>query len=91
MVDCSTHEIPSATLASEREIRAMLPEQRLARATTIWLSYSEVCCHMQVAGERRPVVPVRGNMAQILNTDGSLFSFPVTRGEAGLPYEQIGA
>ncbi len=53
-------------------------------AVQVELPYSEVCMHMRLAGKVRWVVP-QGTMAQILNDDGSNFSFPVTRGEAGLP------
>lgn len=84
MTDCPVHEIPRSVLASEREVRSMLPQQRLRRAEPVRLAYSEVCCHMQVAGLTRPVVRLAGGMAQILNPDGELFSFPVCAGEAGL-------
>lgn len=47
------------------------------------LPYSEVCMHMRVAGQLR-TVRVTEHGAQILNTDGSGFSLPVTHGEAGL-------
>lgn len=47
------------------------------------MPYSEVCVHMQVAGTRRTVRVLDGAV-QILNADGSKFSFPVTSGEAGL-------
>jgi hypothetical protein len=40
--------------------------------------------HMQVAGQTRWVAPIDGGMAQIYNEQGSRFSAPVTRGEAGL-------
>lgn len=47
------------------------------------LPFSEVCMHMRVAGVSRNV-EVRSDGAQILNEDGSKFSFPVTHGEAGV-------
>jgi hypothetical protein len=49
------------------------------------LPYSEVCMHMQVAGQARLVQVTDGRypMAQILNEDGRVFSFPVGLGEAG--------
>jgi hypothetical protein len=50
------------------------------------LPHSEVCMHMQVAGQVR-YVQVTGSaypMAQILGDDGSNFSFPIGTGEAGL-------
>lgn len=49
----------------------------------IQLPYSEVCMHLRVAGETRPV-EILANGAQILNWDGSNFSFPVTHAEAGI-------
>lgn len=49
----------------------------------ILLPYSEVCVHLKVAGHTRPV-EVLATGAQILNWDGSNFSFPVTHGEAGI-------
>lgn len=75
--------LQSPTL-TERDLRAMSAHERLERARIVQLSYSEVCVHMRVAGIHRPVVELAGGMAQILNRDGSLFSFPVCRGEAGL-------
>jgi hypothetical protein len=60
----------------------------------IELAFSEVCMHMKVAGDVRPVrlqraqnmngTPADGYNAQILNADGTPFSFPITTGEAGL-------
>lgn len=47
------------------------------------LPWSEVCMHMGVAGQRwRIAIDEVG--AQILNDDGTPFSFPITHGEAGL-------
>jgi hypothetical protein len=69
---------------TEREARAMSPGMRLVHAERVALPYSEVCMHMQVAGQLRPVLPCGQGMAWILNEDGSTFSFPVTRGEAGI-------
>lgn len=67
-------------------VRALTSTQRLALARIVTLPFSEVCCHMRVAGERRPVLALTDGMAQILNPDGSPFSFPVCRGEAGLSH-----
>jgi hypothetical protein len=39
---------------------------------------------MRVAGREMWVRPLANGMAQILNDDGSNFSGPITRGEAGL-------
>lgn len=40
--------------------------------------------HMRVAGQTRWVAPVEAGMAQIYNEQGSRFSAPITRGEAGI-------
>ena len=71
-------------VATEAMARRMTNEQRLNGALAVVLPYSEVCCAMRVAGQTRRVIPLTNHMAWILNEDGSLFSFPVTRGEAGL-------
>lgn len=47
------------------------------------LPYSEVCMYMRVAGQQRSV-QVQTDGVQILNEDGTRFSFPITHGEAGL-------
>lgn len=49
----------------------------------VMLPYSEVCMHLKVAGRTRPV-EVLPDGAQILNWDGTNYSFPVTHGEAGI-------
>jgi hypothetical protein len=46
------------------------------------LPWSEVCMHLRVAEQVRDV-RVLADGAQILNDDGTRFSFPVTHGEAG--------
>ncbi len=58
---------------------------------TIRCNYSEVACHLRVAGKMIPVEIINGGtsdrpvpMAQILNQDGSPFSFPVHCGEVGI-------
>lgn len=53
------------------------------------LPWSEVCMHMRVAGELRKV-RVLADGAQILDDDGSPFSFPVTHGEAGIYRDAAG-
>jgi hypothetical protein len=53
-------------------------------ARRVVLPWSEACVHMRVAGREMWVRPVANGMAQILNDDGSNFSSPITRGEAGL-------
>lgn len=50
---------------------------------SVELPYSEVCMHMRVAGKTM-MVSVREHGAQLLNPDGSVFSFPITHGEAGI-------
>jgi hypothetical protein len=57
-----------------------------ADAVLIEAPYSEVCMHMQVAGKLMWVEPVGATMAQLYTPDGRKFSFPITRGEAGLKY-----
>lgn len=47
------------------------------------LPWSEVCMHMHVADQERDV-RVLEHGAQILNADGTPFSFPITHGEAGI-------
>lgn len=64
------------------------PEPPTTDAIRVRLPFSEVCMHMKVAGEimwariiRRPSgYP----MAQLLNDDGTPFSFPITMSEAGM-------
>lgn len=51
----------------------------------IKLPYSEVCCHMGVAGKQMWVAPIGARFAQLYTDDGDKFSFPITRGEAGFP------
>lgn len=49
----------------------------------IQLPWSEVCMHLRVADAVRDV-QVLPNGAQILNADGTPYSFPITHGEAGI-------
>lgn len=74
-------------VVSKLGVAAADNSQRIRWAETVELPFSEVCMAMRVAGQRRPVIALEGNMAQILNGDGSCFSAPVTRGEAGLSYD----
>lgn len=58
-------------------------------AFRLTLAYSEVCMHMRVAGKTMWVRPTNFNGhefigIQLLNDDGSNFSFPILKGEAGL-------
>jgi hypothetical protein len=50
---------------------------------SVTLPWSEVCMHLRVAGQTRSV-EVLATGAQILNEDGTPYSFPVTHGEAGI-------
>jgi hypothetical protein len=56
---------------------------RVGETVTLELPYSEVAMHLRVAGEHRPVRVLEAG-AQVLNPDGSPFSFPVLHGEAGI-------
>jgi hypothetical protein len=47
------------------------------------LPWSEACMYLKVAGQVRDV-HVFTHGAQILNEDGTRYSFPVTLGEAGI-------
>lgn len=58
------------------------------------MPYSEVCMSMRVAGSRMLVAPLPHGMAQLFtlagrrfSANGRRFSAPITRGEAGLPYD----
>jgi hypothetical protein len=53
-------------------------------AKLLEMPYSEVCCHMRVAGKMMWAAPVDRGMAQLYELDGRKFSMPITRGEAGL-------
>lgn len=55
----------------------------------VMLPYSEVCMHLKVAGRTRPVEVLAAG-AQILNWDGTNYSFPVTHGEAGIYQDATG-
>jgi hypothetical protein len=62
--------------------RAVRPGDRVR----LELPFSEVCMHMRVAGRVMDVRMTEDQypMAQLLNADGSEFSFPITTGEAGI-------
>lgn len=57
---------------------------------TLVLPWSEVCMHMRVAG-RAMRAEIQPNGVQLLNDDGSRFSFPILPGEAGLYRDARGA
>ena len=48
------------------------------------MPHSEVCMHMRVAGRQMAFALLHGGSVQLLNDDGSHFSFPITSGEAGV-------
>lgn len=56
-------------------------------AYTVELPHSEVCVFMHVAGVKADVLLLPGDAAQIY-IGGKKFSAPVTRGEAGVPYDR---
>lgn len=49
----------------------------------VQLPWSEACMHLRVADAVRDV-RILETGAQILNADGTPYSFPVTHGEAGI-------
>lgn len=53
------------------------------------LPWSEACMHLKVAGQVRNV-RILATGAQILNDDGTGYSFPVTHGEAGIFQDAAG-
>jgi hypothetical protein len=68
--------------------------KRLIRPTeefTIELPYSEVCMHLRVAGTRMRARLQPNRMVQLLQPDGTDFSFPITDSEAGLYTDEQGA
>jgi hypothetical protein len=68
--------------------------KRLIRPTeefAIELPFSEVCMHLRVAGTRMRARLEPNQMVQLLQPDGSPFSFPITAGEAGLEIDGRGA
>lgn len=55
----------------------------------VTLPFSEVCMHMRVAGDVM-AVKVLEHGVQLLNDDGSNYSFPITHGEAGIYTPMVG-
>ena len=66
----------------------MMKRLKPGDVVTLTLPWSEVCMYMNIAGKVRGV-RVLETGAQILNDDGTAFSFPVTHGEAGI-YQDAG-
>jgi hypothetical protein len=58
---------------------------RVKSGDTVWLPmpWSEVCMHLRIADQLRNV-RITSEGAQILNDDGTRFSFEITYGEAGI-------
>jgi hypothetical protein len=68
--------------------------KRLIRPTeefTTQLPCSEVCLHLGVAGTQMRARLEPNQMVQLLQPDGSQFSFPITAAEAGLESDGQGA
>jgi hypothetical protein len=68
--------------------------KRLIRPTeefTTDLPFSEVCMHLRVAGTRMRARLEPNQMVQLLQPDGSQFSFPITAGQVGLEIDGAGA
>lgn len=68
-----------------------MPDKPHPDAFQVTLPYSEVCCHMKVAGTTMWVRPTNFNGhgflgVQLLNDDGTNFSFPILASEAGLAH-----
>lgn len=62
---------------------------RLGDIVTRTMPFSEACMHMKVAGKVHSVLVTRDG-AQILNHDGTKFSFEVALGEAGIYTDDCG-
>lgn len=60
-----------------------MPRIKTGDVVRLKMPWSEVCMHLKVAGQVRNV-RVLDTGAQILNDDGTPYSFPVTHGEAGI-------
>jgi len=56
---------------------------KIGSTVTVELPYSEACMHMRVAGKTMEVLVLQ-NGAQLFDSDGKEFSFPITHGEAGI-------
>lgn len=56
------------------------------------MPHSEVCIHMRVAGKEMDFLLIDKEYpsVQLLNPDGSNFSGPITRGEAGIFEDEEG-
>jgi hypothetical protein len=82
----------SHSLAATDSLRkieeSVMTKARIGETVTVEMPWSEVNMHMRIAGKTMPV-RVQSNGAQILNADGTDFSFPITYGEAGITVDLI--
>lgn len=79
-----TQYLPSGTQDILREkLLDKVPDGAILQT----MPHSEVCMHMRVAGKRMFVAPIDNDMAQLYTLAGEPFSFPITRGEAGIRYD----
>jgi hypothetical protein len=51
---------------------------------TKYMPYSEVCMHMKVSGKVMEFELISERSVQLYREDGTMFSFPITYGEAGV-------
>lgn len=58
----------------------------MSNIVRVTLPYTEVCMSMRVAGLEMNVQVTETGHAQILNANGTPYSFPITLGEAGLAH-----
>lgn len=67
--------------------KQMMTTMECGKMYLVEMPYSEVCMHMQIAGQMMQIELV-GNpkhlMVQVFDLSGALFSFPITQGEAGV-------
>jgi hypothetical protein len=74
------------TMSAIKEIPIVIEhiDAALGDTRTITLPYSEVCCFMGVAGKQMKArLLADGNAVQLYDQNDRVFSFPITRGEAG--------
>lgn len=64
---------------------------RPGESTQMEIGFSEVACHLRIAGKtmRVELLP-DGQMAQVYGDDGRKFSMPITYGEAGIYRDAAG-
>jgi hypothetical protein len=61
----------------------MVTRLKVGQVVALKMPWSEVCMHLRIHETERQVLVTEVG-AQILNDDGSAFSFPITYGEAGI-------